>query len=70
MGEPRVVARDPEFVSLFGNDMAQLMASYQHHDHNHGHNHDHGHDHTHHQHAHTASSTTVVAPTVGHKDHA
>ena len=52
-GEPRVVARDPEFISLFGNDMAQLMASYQHHDHNHDHPHDH--DHTHHGQSHSSA---------------
>jgi len=35
-GEPRAVARDPEFVSLFGDDMARLMAAYHHyHDHSH-----------------------------------
>lgn len=43
-GEPKAVAKDPEFVSLFGDDMAQLMASYQHHDHHH---HDHSHSHSH-----------------------
>ncbi|MEP3248232.1 MAG: ATP-binding cassette domain-containing protein [Sneathiella sp.] len=32
-GEPRHVTRDPEFISLFGTDMAELMASYQHHHH-------------------------------------
>jgi len=52
-GEPRAVARDPEFISLFGNDMAQLMASYQHHDHNHDHPHDH--DHTHHGQSHSSA---------------
>ena len=38
-GEPRMVARDPEFISLFGNDMARMMAVYHHtHDHlHHGH---------------------------------
>ena len=40
-GEPQIVTKDPEFVSLFGNDMAELMAVYQH-----GHNHTHeGHGH-------------------------
>ena len=35
-GEPQIVAKDPEFVSLFGNDMATMMAAYQHsHDHAH-----------------------------------
>ncbi|GLQ07887.1 ATP-binding cassette domain-containing protein [Sneathiella chinensis] len=46
IGEPRTVTRDPEFISLFGPDMAQLMASYQHHDH-HAHSHGHSHDHSH-----------------------
>lgn len=36
-GEPNVVTKDPEFISLFGNDMANMMAIYQHsHNHNHG----------------------------------
>ncbi|MBL4739764.1 MAG: ATP-binding cassette domain-containing protein [Sneathiella sp.] len=70
MGEPRVVARDPEFVSLFGDDMAQLMASYQHHDHNHGHDHDHHHDHVHHEQGRTITQMPVSAQKVGHKDHA
>ena len=35
-GEPQVVTKDPEFISLFGNDMANMMAVYQHsHDHTH-----------------------------------
>ena len=35
-GEPQIVAKDPEFISLFGNDMATMMAAYQHsHDHAH-----------------------------------
>lgn len=38
-GEPHAVTRDPEFVSLFGDDMARMMAVYQH-SHNHGHAHD------------------------------
>jgi zinc transport system ATP-binding protein len=45
-GEPHMVTRDPEFISLFGDDMARLMAVYNHsHDHEHSHDHDHGHDH-------------------------
>ena len=41
-GEPQMVAKDPEFVSLFGNDMATMMAAYQHsHDHAHHDNHSH-----------------------------
>jgi zinc transport system ATP-binding protein len=46
-GEPHMVTRDPEFISLFGNDMARLMAVYNHdhdHSHSHGHDHDHAHD--------------------------
>lgn len=35
-GEPQVVARDPEFISLFGDDMARMMAVY-HHFHSHSH---------------------------------
>jgi len=35
-GEPQTVTKDPEFISLFGNDMANMMAAYQHtHDHTH-----------------------------------
>lgn len=37
-GEPQVVTKDPEFKKLFGNDMAEMMAVYQH-----GHNHSHAH---------------------------
>ena len=56
-GAPQTVARDPEFAHLFGQDMAKMMAIYQHqhdHDHHHGHHghhHDHHHDH-HHGHEH------------------
>ena len=39
-GEPQAVARDPEFISLFGDDMAKLMSVYHH-------SHDHQHDHSH-----------------------
>ncbi len=35
-GEPQVVTQDPEFISLFGNDMARLMSVY-HHTHDHAH---------------------------------
>ena len=38
-GAPESVARDPEFISIFGNDMAKLMAVYPH-----SHTHDHHHD--------------------------
>ncbi len=35
-GEPQVVTRDPEFISLFGNDMARMVSVYHHvHDHYH-----------------------------------
>jgi len=52
-GAPQAVARDPEFAHLFGQDMAAMMAVYQHdHDHDHhDHHHDH-HDHHHHNHGH------------------
>lgn len=37
-GTPQVVARDPDFVSMFGQDMAKMMALYKHsHDHSHQH---------------------------------
>lgn len=36
-GEPHVVTQDSEFISLFGNDMANMMAVYRH-----SHNHKHG----------------------------
>lgn len=29
-GEPHAVTQDPEFISLFGNDMAKMMSVYQH----------------------------------------
>lgn len=35
-GEPKTVTKDPEFISLFGSDMAKMMAVY-HHTHNHQH---------------------------------
>ncbi|HLD77041.1 MAG TPA: ATP-binding cassette domain-containing protein [Rickettsiales bacterium] len=39
-GEPQVVTKDPEFISLFGSDMAKMMAIYNHtHNHTHTHNH-------------------------------
>ncbi len=38
-GEPQKVTRDPEFISLFGRDMADMMAVYQH---SHNHTHDDG----------------------------
>ena len=42
-GAPQIVAKDPEFTKLFGEDMASFMAAYQHsHDHNHDHTHEHG----------------------------
>lgn len=42
-GAPDSVARDPEFIQMFGNEMAQMMAVYQH---SHAHDHTHDHDHT------------------------
>jgi zinc transport system ATP-binding protein len=45
-GAPDSVARDPEFIQMFGSEMAQMMAVYQH-SHAHDHTHDHNHDHTH-----------------------
>ncbi len=45
-GAPESVARDPEFIQMFGQDMAQMMAVYQHsHAHDHTHDHDHAHMH-------------------------
>lgn len=35
-GAPHMVAKDPEFISLFGNDMSQMLAIY-HHEHSHTH---------------------------------
>ena len=29
-GKPQQVAQDPEFISMFGKDMANMMAVYQH----------------------------------------
>ena len=29
-GEPQAITKDPEFIALFGNDMADMMAIYQH----------------------------------------
>ena len=45
-GAPESVARDPEFIHLFGDAMAQMMAVYQH-SHSHDHTHDHDHSHLH-----------------------
>ena len=45
-GEPQAVAKDPEFISLFGHDMARLLSVYPH-AHDHSHDHDHEHDHNH-----------------------
>jgi len=36
-GEPKAVAKDPEFAAMFGDDMARLMSVYSHaHEHTHG----------------------------------
>lgn len=43
LGEPDMVAKDPAFISLFGDDMAKMMAVYHHtHTHSHTQEHDHG----------------------------
>tara|TARA_B100001287_G_scaffold201423_1_gene170787 strand:+ start:87 stop:821 length:735 start_codon:yes stop_codon:yes gene_type:complete len=42
-GEPQIVAKDPEFISLFGEDMATMMAAY-HHSHDHVHHNTHSHE--------------------------
>lgn len=39
-GEPHLITKDPQFISLFGKDMANMMAVYQH-SHNHRHEEDH-----------------------------
>ncbi len=41
-GTANMITKDPEFIALFGKDMAEMMAIYQH-NHNHNHNHNHGH---------------------------
>ena len=39
-GAPQQIAKDPEFLSMFGKDMANMLSIYQHsHDHNHDHSH-------------------------------
>jgi zinc transport system ATP-binding protein len=38
-GEPQIITKDPEFIALFGNDMARMMAVY-HHEHQHHHEHE------------------------------
>lgn len=35
-GTPNMITKDPEFIALFGKDMAEMMAIYQH-NHNHSH---------------------------------
>ena len=45
-GAPQTIARDPEFIALFGHDMANMMAVYQH-SHDVGHQHSHPHNRTH-----------------------
>ena len=42
-GAPDKVTKDPAFSALFGNDMAKMVAVYQH-------SHDHDHNHEHHEH--------------------
>jgi zinc transport system ATP-binding protein len=47
-GKPEVITKDPEFISLFGEDMAKMMSVYHHsHDHQHDHSHNHNHQHNH-----------------------
>jgi zinc transport system ATP-binding protein len=54
-GAPQAVTKDPEFINLFGHDMASMMAIYHH---------DHDHDHDHHQsHSHNDESQDI------HKGH-
>ena len=48
-GAPQIVSKDPAFEALFGSELAQMMAVYQH-AHDHSHDHDHG-DHGDHMHA-------------------
>ncbi len=65
-GEPSSVAQDPAFVSLFGEDMAKMMASYHHHDHEHHSGHDHRHGHNHHHDPSASAVTTQLAEPKGH----
>ena len=37
-GKPQQITKDPEFISMFGKDMANMMAVYQHSDSRHNHN--------------------------------
>lgn len=40
-GKPQMIAKDPKFMSIFGDDMAKMMAIYNHeHDHSHSHEHE------------------------------
>ena len=43
-GEPHMVARDPQFATLFGEDIARMMAVYHH-----AHSHSHTDEHPHHE---------------------
>lgn len=38
-GEPEMVAKDPEFINLFGEKMAKMVSVYRHPEHNHSHPH-------------------------------
>lgn len=40
-GKPKNIAKDPKFMSIFGDDMAKMMAIYNH-EHDHSHNHEEG----------------------------
>jgi zinc transport system ATP-binding protein len=39
-GKPQQIAQDPEFISMFGKDMANMMAVYQHNHNNNPNNND------------------------------
>jgi zinc transport system ATP-binding protein len=43
-GEPHMVAKDPQFAALFGDDIARMMAVYHH-----AHEHSHSNEHLHHE---------------------
>jgi zinc transport system ATP-binding protein len=46
-GAPQSVTKNPAFIALFGEDMAQMMSSYHHHHHDdHDHTHTHSHSHS------------------------
>ncbi len=57
-GAPQSVARNPAFITLFGEDMASMMASYDHHAHG---QHPHAHTSCEHDHDHDPTSGEGVA---------